>query len=170
MSGFLRLHGKSADLNIRIEDGYLINLNGASYAIRSLADGNFHRVDLNFKTKIMRFDGQDPGISFDVAFLKSGIKQVDILVNGSVAAIRLDNGDWQCSKSRFLTINQSATPLRQFCPTGEPSFCQCKAPASVIGGNNGLYNSEPKCTAPNAEKGYTFDIFKLTSNKIQASR
>jgi hypothetical protein len=101
----------------------------------------------------MRIDGQDPAISFDLPFLKNGIKQADIIVNGSVTAIRFDDAKWLCNKSRYLTVSQSSAPLRQFCPMGQASFCQCSAPASVFGNNNGYLNTEPKCNAPNSEKG-----------------
>lgn len=91
-------------IQLVILDGYLISSNRVSYPIRALADGNFHNVHLNFKTRILHIDGQSPAISFDSSFLKDSIKQVDILVNGTATAIRLDNGDWHCNKSRYLTV------------------------------------------------------------------
>lgn len=110
----------------------------------------------------MHIDGMYPAISFDLKFLKGAITTAEILINGTVTAIQLDGGDWLCGdKSRYLTVKSTSAPLRRYCPVGEASFCQCKAPSSVISGNAGLFNSEPKCSAPNLETGNNHDATTL---------
>jgi hypothetical protein len=107
--------------------------------IHLLADGNFHGVKLNLKNKFIQIDGKYPQISFDLKYLKSPIKQVGIMINGTVTAIRLDDTYMHCNNSRYLTVKSSAAVLRRFCPAGEASYCNCKAPSSVFG------SVDPKC-------------------------
>src|SRR4051794_3957879 len=87
---------------IQYLDGYFINLNSAKHPIRLLADGNFHGVSVDFKSKTLRIDGQDPLVSFDSPVLKNGISKVLILVNGSVAAIQLDQDGFLCRGSPYF--------------------------------------------------------------------
>lgn len=107
-----------------------------------LADGNYHAVRIDLKNKMLTIDGET-NISIDQPQLKAGIKEVEVRLNGTITAIRLDDNVWQCSGSKYLNIRSSNAVLRRICPIGEDSFCNCKGPASIFS-TNGL--EAPKCS------------------------
>jgi hypothetical protein len=133
-----------------ILDGYLLNVNQISYPVRLLADGNFHGVTLNLKQKFLSIDGQESTILLNLPTARGSIKEVGIYINGYVTGIQLDDNEWQCSGSKYLTVHSTDAPLRRICPFGEDSYCQCRGPSSVFPSNS---TSEVKCSQAESQNG-----------------
>lgn len=81
------------------------------------------------------------------------LKALDIRVNGSVTAISLNNGAWECEESLNLKVSRTQKILRKICPAYEPSFCQCKGPNTALlpRGSHGT----AQCGITRANKAYT---------------
>lgn len=134
--------------------GYLIAVDQFVHPVRLLADGNWHTATLDLKQLIMYIDGRhNTAISLNVSGRVKAPKRVDIVLNGRLTAVRLDEGAWECAGSTRLQVHLTDQVLRQLCPSFEPSYCHCKAPNSVLVPRTN--HSVARCQLPDLRKAFT---------------
>ncbi|KAI6203741.1 hypothetical protein M3Y94_00591400 [Aphelenchoides besseyi] len=161
-------------VKLELIDGYILRFEQMYHPVKLLADGNWHTVIVDLKSSFLYIDGRhNAGLAMST-YLKERIQKIRITLKGIVSQIQLDQGSWQCRGSILLTLDGHVKPetLRQICQKDQASYCQCKAPTSVLSKNS----TAPLCSIPNNAKGYSLDrdpqklsFFFLKSPVVQKS-
>ncbi|KAI6219482.1 Bam-2 [Aphelenchoides fujianensis] len=152
---FQFIQASGGEVAVELVDGYILRSGDLRHPFKLLADGNWHEILIDLKSRLIWVDGKHNSAMSLANQVRGPVRSVRISLQGVISKIQLDGGPWECRKSVMLNVRGNAKPeiLRQICQKDQPSYCQCKAPATALLRNG----SVPLCSTPDIAKAWTFN-------------